>query len=448
MSDTDLDELHLFAQRLGLPPRAFQGDHYDLHEDLRAIALEEGAIAVTSREVLMRLRAAGLRLSPAQRRAGTAAEPDRRWFGLDPVTLATYEARALTYDERRPPTDHHRARAIAFAARCLPGLPAVDLGCGPGGYLPQLPSDPPTVGIDVAHAMLDLARERHPGTPLVRADLEALPFAPGSLGGAWSRHGHVHVPSRRLPLALAQLHRCLAPGAPLSLTLEADTREHDDGTTPDGWDHGGALAGRFFSRWRTDRLHDVVVGAGFTDVEVWLDDDRETVVVEALRDRTLADTVGPAMRLLVCGLNPSLVAADAGHGFAGPSNRFWKAAVAAGIVEIVRDPLHALLTRGVGMTDLVKRATPRSAEVTRDEYRDGAARLERTVRWLRPGAVLFVGLEGWRAAVDRRATTGWQPQGFGDRPAYVMPSTSGLNAGSSLDDLVAHLREATASWRA
>src|SRR3989442_1220964 len=77
------------------------------------------------------------------------------------------------------------------------------------------------------------------------------------------------------------------------------------------------------------------------------------VLVDARRDRTLPDFVGPGMRLLVCGLNPSLVAADAGFGYAGATNRFWPVAVAAGVVTRPRDPLAALAEDGLGMTDLV-----------------------------------------------------------------------------------------------
>jgi hypothetical protein len=70
VSDVSLEELHGFAERLGIPRGAFQGDHYDLHEDGRARAIELGAVPVPSRELLARLRGAGLRLSPAARRAG------------------------------------------------------------------------------------------------------------------------------------------------------------------------------------------------------------------------------------------------------------------------------------------------------------------------------------------------------------------------------------------
>jgi hypothetical protein len=73
VSDRDLDELHAMADAVGVPRRSFQGDHYDLHEDARTEALALGAVAVTSRELVVRLRAAGLRLSPAARRARGAS---------------------------------------------------------------------------------------------------------------------------------------------------------------------------------------------------------------------------------------------------------------------------------------------------------------------------------------------------------------------------------------
>ena len=148
------------------------------------------------------------------------------------------------------------------------------------------------------------------------------------------------------------------------------------------------------------------------------------------------------MRLLVCGLNPSVRAADAGVGFVTPGNRFWPAALAAGLVTRDRDPFHTLDVHDVGMTDLAKRATRRADELAADEYRSGLERVERLVRWLAPGAVCFVGLAGYRVAVDRAAVAGPQPTPLGGRPVYVMPSTSGLNAHSGLGDLTDHLRGA------
>jgi TDG/mug DNA glycosylase family protein len=234
-------------------------------------------------------------------------------------------------------------------------------------------------------------------------------------------------------VALAELHRGLRVGGVLDLAV-------------------GAGDGRDRSGLDDDRLRDLLVGAGFEPLEPRPAAPGPLVapgrlVARARRARTLPDTVGPGMRLLLCGLNPSLYAADVGVGFARPGNRFWPAALAAGLVTVDRDPDHALRHHGVGMTDIVKRATVAADELTTAEYRSGLARVERLVRWLRPGGVCFVGLAGWRAAVDRRALPGAQPRGLGDVPAYVMPSTSGLNARTSLDELTAHLRAAAALAR-
>lgn len=166
--------------------------------------------------------------------------------------------------------------------------------------------------------------------------------------------------------------------------------------------------------------------------------------VDTLRDRTLPDFVGPGMRMLVCGLNPSVVSADVGFGYAGATNRFWAAAVAAGVLAHPRDPLTALAEDRVGMTDLVKRATPNADSLTAAEYSAGAERLRRLVGWLRPGVVVSVGLAGWRAAIDRRSTPGPQPSFFGGTPAYVMPSTSGRNARTTPAELIAHFQAALA----
>jgi TDG/mug DNA glycosylase family protein len=146
----------------------------------------------------------------------------------------------------------------------------------------------------------------------------------------------------------------------------------------------------------------------------------------------------------MCGLNPSLHAVDAGVGYVTPGNRFWPAMLAAGLVTRDRDGEHALRVDRIGMTDLVARATPRASALRAAEYQEGLARLDALCdRWA-PGAVCFVGLAGWRAAVDRRAVAGPQDRPVGGRPAYVMPSTSGLNAATPLAVLVDHLRAAAA----
>jgi double-stranded uracil-DNA glycosylase len=98
----------------------------------------------------------------------------------------------------------------------------------------------------------------------------------------------------------------------------------------------------------------------------------------------------------------------------------------------------------MGMTDFVKRPTRTAAEVTVDEYRRGFDRVERLVHWLQPGAICFTGLSGWRSVINPKAVAGRQPESIGDRPVYVMPSTSGLNARTSMAELTDHLRAARA----
>lgn len=357
---------------------------------------------------------------------------------LDRETMELYEAGATRYVERRAPV--LGARAAAQAARAVgDGTVRFDLGCGPGWYGPFLGS--PLVAVDAADAMLRLVPEHAPGALRVRADLAALPFRAGAGGAAWAAKSYVHVPRAALPMALWDLHRVLAVGAPTELVVFEGDDEHrwaDDDLAPvaDRTKH------RLFSAWTETELLDLAHGAGFTGLTVTRDD--PVLILSGVRDRTLADTVGPGLRLLLVGLNPSLYSADAGFAFARPGNRFWPALAAAGIHDGPRNPAWLAHPGGIGFTDLVKRATRQAGELAPAELADGLARIDRLARWLEPAAVCFLGLSGWRAAVDRRATAGWQDRPVGGRPAYVMPNPSGLNAHATVASLAEHLRTAWA----
>lgn len=371
-------------------------------------------------------------------------------------TRAVYEERAAEWRGHRRPKGTSDAAEVAERAErfaterhragdpaddLTPG-PVVDLGCGPGWYGPDL--GPRVVAVDNAFAMLQLARDEAPHASLVQADLGALPFRRGSLGGAFANKSYVHLARADVPVALADLHRCLPVGGPAFVHVFTGDLEHDELPSDD-------FPGRRFSLWPEGMLRDVIDGAGFS-IDRWSADAEVAhggtprALAHLTRERTLPDTVGPDMRLLVCGLNPSVNAADAGVGFAGPGNRFWPSAIEAGLVKPAhaRNPFHALRHHGIGMTDLVKRATPRADALSTAEYRAGLARIERLCTWLRPASVCFVGLAGWRAAADRRATAGPQDRTLGPTPVYLMPSTSGLNAGTSAADLTTHLRAALA----
>jgi double-stranded uracil-DNA glycosylase len=347
------------------------------------------------------------------------------------ATVEIYEERGAQWAARRRPV--RRAHARAFALRVPRGELRVDLGCGAGRYTEDIGS--PVIGFDAARTMLEQCRENAPRALLVQGDLEALPFGTQSLRGAWANMSYVHLPRVYLPLALADLHRSLAVGAPVDLQVLGGDYEGDALADDD-------VGGRFFCGWTPERLEDVMTGAGFEVENTESDDD--VVRVSATRQRTLPDFVGPGMRLLVVGLNPSLYSADRAVGFARPGNRFWPAALAAGITERDRDSRHALAAHGVGMTDVVKRATVGAAELSVREYRTGMGRIERLVGWLEPEVVCFVGLSGWRAAVDRGARPGFQGRTLAGRPVYVMPSTSGANAHAQIPQLSEHLRAAAA----
>ena len=345
---------------------------------------------------------------------------------VDDETVRIYEAGAGEWAVRRRP--RLRGAAQAFAATVPAHELRVDLGCGPGSYAPDLGR--PLVALDAAGAMLQLTRRASPDALCVQADLERLPFVRGAFGGAWARASYLHVRRVDLPLALAELHRVTRVGAPIAVSMKRG--EYEGAALPDD-----DFPGRFFACWEPRELASVVTGAGF-DLEAHETTD-EWVHLRVRRARTLPDFVGGGMALLICGLNPSPYAADAGVGFARPGNRFWPAALAAGLVTRDRDPWAALRDHRVGMTDLVKRVTVGAKELTRAEYHSGAERVEELVEWLRPGAMCFVGLAGYRAAVERTAAAGLQARTFGGVPAYLMPNTSGLNARVPLSELADHL---------
>lgn len=339
-------------------------------------------------------------------------------------------------------------RLAAFLRRVGKGGLVADLGCGPGWYSAAIAeSGRRALAIDLCVPMLRESRPRAPSAHCVRADLAALPFAAACLDGAWAANCYCHVPRAELSLALADLHAALRVGSPLEMTLsrlaywspspaEVACGESERRSTK------GELVGRLFTGVSSERAHRLLEGAGFDTIRVRaLPGDDFWLVLRARRARTLPDFVRPKSRLLICGLNPSLYSADTGIPFARPGNRFWPAALAAGLVDRARD-VRAAVRGGIGFTDLVKRATPGASELAQQEYAAGLERVEALVRLYRPTAVCFVGLDGWRSAVDRRAAPGWIANGFAGRRAYLMPSTSGRNARVSVAALADHLRVA------
>ncbi|MFN2556026.1 MAG: G/U mismatch-specific DNA glycosylase [Nitriliruptorales bacterium] len=177
--------------------------------------------------------------------------------------------------------------------------------------------------------------------------------------------------------------------------------------------------------------------------------------LEAARDRTVPDLVGPDLRLLFIGINPGLWTAAAGAHFAHPGNRFYKALHAAGIIlpesldvseGFTEVAVAALLDRGLGITNLVDRATARADELTTDELREGARRLvEKVGRW-RPKVAAVVGITAYRTAFGRGdAAVGRQEEDLAGAELWALPNPSGLNAHYRLIDLARLYREAAAA---
>ena len=156
--------------------------------------------------------------------------------------------------------------------------------------------------------------------------------------------------------------------------------------------------------------------------------------------------IGPGLRLLMCGLNPSLHAAEAGLGYVTPGNRFWPAdARGRARHPRPRPGARPRASTGIGMTDLVARATPAGRRADRGGVPGRPGRARAPVRAL--AARARCASWAWRAGGPPWTARPWpacRSAVVGGRPAYVMPSTSGLNAATPLAVLVDHLRAAAA----
>ena len=141
--------------------------------------------------------------------------------------------------------------------------------------------------------------------------------------------------------------------------------------------------------------------------------------------------IASGLRVLFVGINPGLYSGAVGHHFARPGNRFWRVLHAAGFTERLLSPFEEreLLAAGLGITNLVARATASAAELSRDELVRGARRLLGKVRRRRPAVVAFLGLDAYRTALEKRgASVGRQRETLGGARVWVLPNPSGLNA--------------------
>jgi TDG/mug DNA glycosylase family protein len=168
--------------------------------------------------------------------------------------------------------------------------------------------------------------------------------------------------------------------------------------------------------------------------------------LESFRDVEVPDLLpaaGRPLRLLFVGINPGLWTAATQTHFARPGNRFYPALLRAGILDAPVDPSagmteadrDAFRDRGIGITNVVARATARADELSPEELRTGGERLRALVAERRPRVAAIAGITAYRAAFgERRAQVGEQPR-WGATRVFVVPNPSGLNAHETVDTL-------------
>jgi double-stranded uracil-DNA glycosylase len=169
--------------------------------------------------------------------------------------------------------------------------------------------------------------------------------------------------------------------------------------------------------------------------------------LEAARDKTLADVLpepGQRFKVLFSGINPGLYSAATGWHFARPGNRFWPALHLSGFTPRQLSPAEQYLLPGygLGITNVVPRATAQAAELTADELRAGGLRLAELVRERRPAVLAIAGVTAYRTAFwHPKASTGPQDEPIGGARVWVLPNPSGLNAHWLLPQLAEAFRE-------
>ena len=165
--------------------------------------------------------------------------------------------------------------------------------------------------------------------------------------------------------------------------------------------------------------------------------------LEAARSRTIPDVLpepGAPLRVLFCGINPGLYSAATGWHFARPGNRFWPALHLSGFTPRRLAPREQDLLPGfgLGITNLVARATAQASELSNAELRAGREHLAAVADRYRPRVVAIAGVTAYRTAFGLpRAATGPQQDSLGAARVWVLPNPSGLNAHWSLDGIAA-----------
>ncbi|MER6754569.1 G/U mismatch-specific DNA glycosylase [Micromonospora echinofusca] len=151
----------------------------------------------------------------------------------------------------------------------------------------------------------------------------------------------------------------------------------------------------------------------------------------AAAQRTIPDVIAPGLDVLFVGINPGLWSAATGWHFARPGNRFWPALHRGGFTPRLLHPSEQdeLPGYGLGISNMVARASARADELTPAELLEGAEVLTAKVARHRPRWVAVVGVTAYRIGFARpKAAFGPQPEPLAGAPLWVLPNPSGLNA--------------------
>jgi SAM-dependent methyltransferase len=154
-----------------------------------------------------------------------------------------------------------RAMLAAFAELVRDSGPVADIGCGTGRVTAHLAGlGVRASGIDLSPGMVAAARRDHPDLRFTEGSMLALDLADGTLGGVLAWYSTIHVPPERLPDAVAEFHRVLAPGGHLLLAFQTG----DDVLRLT--DAGGHEVDLDFHRWQPDRVAGLLERAGLAVV--------------------------------------------------------------------------------------------------------------------------------------------------------------------------------------
>ncbi len=164
----------------------------------------------------------------------------------------------------------------------------------------------------------------------------------------------------------------------------------------------------------------------------------------AAAGRTVADVIAPDLKVLFVGINPGLYTAAIGHHFGRPGNRFWPALHLSGFTPRQLSPYEEqeLLPLGLGITNVVARATAAADELRPQEYREGGRILLEKIERFTPRWVAVLGIGAYRAAFAQpKAVIGRQAEMLGGARLWVLPNPSGLNQHYDIPALAAVFRE-------